>query len=109
MVFEFSGDQLPESTVGYVERAAECGSGKAVNLDGSAVLNVRMSGAEAHNAAGDVTVNQTEFAGPGTAITEGVQTPRLRGPRQNGPWGTDGTNEFQVTTLEAAHPARRST
>lgn len=65
-VLEFSEiGGLPSFHVEYVDRPVrECGSGHVVELPGDAWLQIRMSGARAHNDEGQVTV-ETREGSPG--------------------------------------------
>lgn len=60
VVFEFEGKDVPGYQVGYVERAIQCGSGEPVEIAGEAVLEVRMTPAQAHTEAGEPTVKNRE-------------------------------------------------
>lgn len=100
IVFEFDGTQLPEATIGYVEKATACGSGEDVDLPGEAVLGVMMVGAQAHNDQGQVTVNVTEADGPGDTILRVEQTCDFEAHVD---WflGMKGVQNFKVMTLES--------
>lgn len=74
IVFEFAGTQLPESTVGYVPRALECGSGEEVELPGEEILVARFNGAMAHDEEGNVTIDATEIEGHGDTMLSAHQT-----------------------------------
>ena len=60
VVFEFEGEDVPGYHVGYVEQAIQCGSGEPVEVAGEAVLEVRMTPAQAHTEAGEPTVRDRE-------------------------------------------------
>ncbi|MDZ7728856.1 MAG: hypothetical protein U5Q44_12040 [Dehalococcoidia bacterium] len=98
VVFEFAGAQAPATTIGYVPRALACGSGEAVELPGDAVLVVRFQGAVAHDDAGNVTVDVTEFEGHGDTVLAGEQTCDFEGQVA---WhmGVAGEQNFKVTRL----------
>jgi hypothetical protein len=74
IVFEFRGHR-PAGKVEYVDRVAYCGSGEPVtNLPGTALLKVRFDGTDAHNQAGQTTIDSTTVSGPGGAILRAIQT-----------------------------------
>lgn len=60
VVFEFEGSAVPGYRVGYVEQPAQCGSGEAVKVAGSARLQVQIIPAQAHTEAGEPTVRERE-------------------------------------------------
>lgn len=60
VVFEFEGSDVPGYRIGYVEQAIQCGSGDAVELDGTAWLQVQLTPAQAHTEAGEPTVRERE-------------------------------------------------
>lgn len=100
IVFEFEGTQLPAAMVGYVSDPAQCGSGQAIDLEGEMVLGVLFTGTQAHDDAGQVTVNVLEFDGPGNTIIEGEQGCDFEGHVD---WflGLKGEQNFKVTTLQS--------
>lgn len=56
IVFEFDSDGLPQWHVSYVDAPViQCGSGHEMPVDGSAWLQVRFNGANAHTEAGEGT------------------------------------------------------
>jgi hypothetical protein len=73
IVFEFN-TAVPGYTVEYVDAAVQCGSGEPVELAGAALLEVRMSPAAAHDAAGKTTFDQQELSPGLPAIVEAEQT-----------------------------------
>lgn len=99
VVFEFDGEQLPAAMVGYVTDPASCGSGQAIEIEGEMVLGVLFQGTQAHDEAGQVTVNVLQFDGPGNTIIEGVQGCDFEGYVD---WflGLKGEQNFKVTTLQ---------
>lgn len=99
IVFEFDGTQLPAALVGYVTDPAQCGSGQPIELDGEMVLGVLLRDTQAHNEAGQVTVNVLEFDGPGNTILEGVQGCDFEGHVD---WflGLKGEQNFKIMTLQ---------
>lgn len=60
VVFEFDGAVVPGYRVEYVDRPQHCGSGDAVQVAGQGWLEVRITPAQAHTEAGQVTVAQRE-------------------------------------------------
>ncbi|MGI8925693.1 MAG: AMIN-like domain-containing (lipo)protein [Tepidiformaceae bacterium] len=98
-VFEFAGTFLPPATVEYVTAASECGSGAAVTLPGTAILQVRFGQAVAHNDAGQVTVNTLNLSGPGNTILRARQTCDFEAVVI---WalGLKAKQNFKVTTLQ---------
>ncbi len=103
IVFEFEGEEVPGGVVGYVEEATQCGSGDTVELEGAAILGIRLEGVQAHDDGGNVTVNILEFEGPGGAIVEGMQACDFEAHVD---WflGMDEESRFKVSRLEG--PAR---
>ncbi len=56
IVFEFDSAGLPQWHVGYIDAPViHCGSGDAVAVEGTAWLQVRFNGANAHTEAGEAT------------------------------------------------------
>ncbi len=99
VVFEFQGG-LPGYRVGYIGPATQCGSGMSANIAGTALLEVHMTPANAHDDSGALT-----FTGNVQSII--AQVPLLRGMAQTCDFEADvtwvlGLNEevdFIVTTL----------
>lgn len=61
VVFEFEGDALPGYRVEYVDRPVrQCGSGRAVALEGEGWLRVSLRPAYAHTERGEPTVAERE-------------------------------------------------
>jgi hypothetical protein len=57
VVFTFEGSSVPGYFVSYIDRPVRaCGSGNVVPVAGDAFLEIRMSPAQAHTDAGEVTV-----------------------------------------------------
>lgn len=57
IVLEFRGDILPGYELEYVDRPVrECGSGRAVELEGNGWLEIRLQPAKAHDDSGRATV-----------------------------------------------------
>ncbi|CCG03573.1 AMIN-like domain-containing (lipo)protein [Blastococcus saxobsidens] len=79
-VLEFEGEEVPSYRVGYVEPPiTEDGSGRQVDVDGSAFLEVRVSPASGVDLSGDqpretYTGREQLTAPGGQVITEAVQT-----------------------------------
>lgn len=97
IVFEFQGTQRPAATIEYVAKATSCGSGQDVAINGAAILQVAITGADAHNASGNPTV-PTTIAGPGSAIHGGKQTCDFEA-HVTWDFGLDAKHNFKVTTL----------
>lgn len=99
IVFEFKGTVLPGATIGYVDQAVQCGSGKTETLKGTAILHVKFDHAQAHDDAGNLTVKATQLTGPGTTIIESRQTCDFEGVVA---WdsGIKGKQPFKVTRLD---------
>lgn len=99
VVFEFQGASLPPATIQYVTSASSCGSGAPVTLKGSAILQVRIGQAAAHDQNGVPTFPLIAVTGPGTTILEGKSTCDFEGVVS---WalGIKGKQNFKVTTLQ---------
>jgi hypothetical protein len=104
IVFEFEDVQgfpgaHPGGTVEYVEEASQCGSGEPVEVDGEAILMVRFDATQAHNDAGQSTIDEIEIEGPGNSIIQAVSFCDFEGVVQ---WaiGTAGEENFKVVFLE---------
>lgn len=102
IVFEFEGDVVPPAHIEYVDSASECGSGEAVDVAGSAILEVRIDQAVGHTEAGQPTID-AEVDGPGGTIEEAVRSCDFEGVVTYAV-GTTGQQPFKVTTLQG--PAR---
>ena len=102
IVFEFEETLLP-GQIRYVALIVHCGSGEPVNLKGGAILAVTFTAAQAHNEAGNVTIDATELDGPGFAIIESRQICDFEGQVT---WaiGVISPQSFTVVTL--INPAR---
>ena len=98
IVFEFAGADRPPATVKYVDQAVGCGSGQTVALQGSAVLEVAITSAQAHDDQGKATAPTTLASPGGTVITGGKSTCDFEG---HVTWdlGLNGKHNFKVTTL----------
>lgn len=96
IVFEFDGTVRPAATIEYVEQATQCGSGNDVAIDGAAILQVAIVGADAHDLAGP-TVPAT-IDGPGAAVIGGQQTCDFEA-HVTWDFGLDAKRNFKVTTL----------
>lgn len=97
IVFEFEGAQRPAATIQYVAKATACGSGEDVTIDGTAILEVAVVGADAHNTSGNPTVAKT-IDGPGTTVNGGTLTCDFEG-HVTFDFGLQGKHNFKVTTL----------
>lgn len=73
IVFEFDGGE-PGFRVQYIDEATGCGSGLPVELEGTALLEVHMVPADAHNEAGEPTFAEQELAPGLPSILEAKQT-----------------------------------
>lgn len=61
MVLDFGSGALPGWHVEYVDDASQCGSGRPVRVAGTAMLLVRLRGAQAHDDAGQPTLRQRDL------------------------------------------------
>lgn len=73
IVFDFDGT-LPGYRVEYVDAALGCGSGEPVEIEGAALLQVRMAPAAAHDEAGAPTFAQQELMPGLPSVLEAEQT-----------------------------------
>jgi hypothetical protein len=61
VVFEFQAPRVPGYRVAYADGpASDCAAGEAVNVEGAALLVVRLSPAQAHTETGTVTAGLRE-------------------------------------------------
>jgi len=98
IVFEFAGTALPPATIQYVSGATACGSGQPVVVPGSAVLEVAITQAQAHDNQGNSTLPQ-QMAGPGgTVINSGKSSCDFEG-HVTWDFGLNGKHNFKVMTL----------
>lgn len=98
IVFEFAGPALPPAVIQYVPGATACGSGQPVVVPGSAVLEVAITQAQAHDNQGNATLPQ-QVAGPGgTVINSGASSCDFEG-HVTWDFGLNGKHNFKVTTL----------
>lgn len=97
IVFEFTGDAWPPATVQYVDKATNCAKGDTVTVEGTAILEVAMTNAQAHNDAGKATV-QPQITGPGTTVSGGIQSCDFEG-HVTWDFGLNGKHNFKVSTL----------
>jgi hypothetical protein len=104
IVFEFhdvdgAPGAHPGGQVEYVDDAAECGSGTAVEVQGDAILAVRFDQTQAHDDSGNLTIDDTTVDGPGTSILEAASYCDFEGVVQ---WaiGVPGEQNFKVSYLE---------
>jgi len=102
IVFEFEGGIIPPAHIAYVDSVSECGSGETVDVEGSAILEVRIDNAVGHTEAGQPTID-AEVDGPGGTIEEAVRSCDFEGVVSYAV-GTTGKQPFKVTTLQS--PAR---
>jgi hypothetical protein len=108
IVFEFEDvggfpGAHPGGIIEYVDEVFQCGSGFPVEVDGEAILSVRFDATQAHNEAGQLTVDALEVEGPGNSIIEAVSCCDFEGVVE---WavGTSGEENFKVALLE--NPSR---
>lgn len=98
IVFEFQGTQRPDALIQYVTKATSCGSGQAVTLPGSAILEVAISDAQAHDNNGKATIPNTIPSAGGTVIAGGASSCDFEG-HVTWDFGLNGKHNFKVTTL----------
>lgn len=108
IVFEFEDVEgfpgaHPGGVVQYVDEASQCGSGDPVDVEGGAILEVRLDATQAHDDNGQLTIDATRIDGPGNAILEALSFCDFEGVVQ---WaiGVPAEQNFKVTFLE--NPAR---
>ncbi len=102
IVFEFE-DTLPPGEIRYVPSIVRCGSGQAVNLNGGAILAVTFTMAQAHSETGELTIDVTELAGPGSVILQSRQICDFEGQVS---WAVGVTSAQQFTVVKLANPPR---
>lgn len=110
IVFEFE-DALPGYRVEYVDQAIACGIGEAVDVEGNALLQVKMQPANAHNDLATPTFGSQEITPGLPSILEALQTCDFEADTT---WvaGLAEEADFAVTTLtdpfrlvvDIAHP-----
>ena len=98
IVFEVTGAQRPAATIQYVTKATSCGSGQAVTVPGDTILEVAMTGAQAHDNAGKATLPTTIPSAGGTVIAGGASSCDFEG-HVTWDFGLHGKHNFKVTTL----------
>lgn len=98
IVFEFDGTQLPGAVVQYVNQATSCGSGQAVTVNGSAILEVAITNAQAHDNNGVATLTSPAAGPGGTVINQGVSSCDFEG-HVTWDFGLNGKHNFKVSTL----------
>ena len=108
IVFEFDDVEgfpgaHPGGIVQYTDEVAQCGSGEPVEVEGDALLEVRLDATQAHDEQGNLTIDAIEMEGPGNSIIEALSFCDFEGVVQ---WaiGTPGEQNFKVAFL--ADPAR---
>jgi hypothetical protein len=104
IVFEFEDVQgfpgaHPGGIIEYMREVSECGSGEAVDVGGEAILRVRFDATQAHNEAGQLTIDALQVDGPGNSIVEALRFCDFEGVVE---WavGTSGEENFKVALLE---------
>jgi hypothetical protein len=98
IVFEFAGPQLPPATVQYVTKATSCGSGQPATVGGTAIFEVAITSAQAHDAQGMATLPAQMTGAGGTVIVGGLSTCDFEG-HVTWDFGFNGKHNFKVTTL----------
>jgi hypothetical protein len=108
IVFEFEDvDGFPGAHPGgivqYADEVFQCGSGDPVEVEGEAILEVRLDATQAHDDNGNLTIDAIEIDGPGNSILEAKSFCDFEGVVQ---WaiGTPREQNFKVVFLE--NPAR---
>jgi hypothetical protein len=99
VVFEFK-DVLPEADIAYTTGpVSSCGSGQAVQVQGQAILTVRLFPANSHNDAGQLTIKSQDLTGPGNEVLQVKQYCDFEAVNQ---WaiGVKQPQRFKVTTLQ---------
>jgi hypothetical protein len=98
IVFELS-EAGANYTIEYVDGPVGCGTGEAVPLDGEAFLQIRITPAQAHNDAGEATIDASELSPGLPAIVAAVQTCDFEADVT---WvvGVSAEADFRVTVLE---------
>jgi hypothetical protein len=98
IVFEFDGTQLPGAVVQYVNQATSCGSGQAVTVNGSDILEVAITNAQAHDNSGTATLTSPAPGPGGSVINQGVSSCDFEG-HVTWDFGLNGKHNFKVSTL----------
>jgi hypothetical protein len=103
IVFEFEDvpgfpGAHPAGVVEYTDEVFQCGSGMPVLVEGEAILQVRFDATQAHNDAGQLTIDALEIEGPGNSIIAAESFCDFEGVVQ---WaiGTSGEENFKVVFL----------
>ncbi len=102
IVFEFE-DSLPPGEIRYGPSVVRCGSGLPVNLNGGSILAVTFIMAQAHNEAGELTIDATEVDGPGFVILRSRQICDFEGQVS---WAVSVISARQFTVVKLADPPR---
>lgn len=102
ITFEFQGTR-PAHRIGYVSQLVEDGSGKPVDLAGSAAINVVFQGADAHRADGSPSVSPRRFKPGLPSLEEVAQIGDFEAVVTYG-LGVDHRVPFKV--LELSNPSR---
>jgi hypothetical protein len=98
IVFEFAGPDRPPGVVQYVDKAVSCGSGQTVTTQGTAILEIAFTSAQAHNNSGQPTIPNTLPGPGGTVIIGGVSSCDFEG-HVTWDFGLNGKHNFKVSTL----------
>lgn len=98
IVFEFEAGR-PAGTIEYRDDVTQCGSGMPVDPEGNATLWVHFDFTNAHNEAGELTIDSTIVPGPGNSILEAESICDFEAVVE---WaiGVDGERPFTVALLE---------
>jgi hypothetical protein len=93
----------PGGIVEYVDEALQCGSGEPVDVEGEAILRVKLDATQAHDDNGNLTIDAIEIEGPGNSIIEAVSFCDFEGIVE---WaiGVPAEQNFKVVFLQ--EPAR---
>ncbi len=98
IVFEFTGSQLPEATVQYVDSATACASGMAIAPAGNTILEVAILDAQAHTAQGTATI-PSQVTPPGGPVIASAQSSCDFEGHVTWVFGLNGKHNFKVTTF----------
>ncbi|MGK2966086.1 MAG: AMIN-like domain-containing (lipo)protein, partial [Tepidiformaceae bacterium] len=104
IVFEFEGTQIPGYSIEYVvPPLAQCGSGQSVDIEGEALLSIKLRTAAAHDDQGQVTIDSPEILAAHPEIVEAEQSCDFEGLVQ---WGVGVTEKQPYRVLELSGPPR---
>ncbi|HET7737127.1 MAG TPA: hypothetical protein VFK32_00995 [Tepidiformaceae bacterium] len=104
IVFEFEGTQIPGYSIEYVvPPLAQCGSGRSVDIEGEALLSIKLRTAAAHDEQGQVTIDSPEILAAHPEIIEAEQSCDFEGLVQ---WGVGVAAKQPYRVLELSGPPR---